>query len=231
MGLRLDAGMTNAVDYGALGFTASVDDVASLLALTRAEAIDLIRARDLPSLLLSAPTPSSPAGFRVHVDEVRALAERRSLGTLTVDERVRAVTQARLRDYLAARPPVEDYDEAIESGHALWGRALGGRRTLNIQADAVVRFFEEIDPRIALTESSIAMTLERIGGVKVRGVIPWSTPGGKQRWATMYRVPQSLLDGGSEDLLVRDVTAGQREPGEEVRRRPGSAAHVVGKAW
>jgi hypothetical protein len=218
-------------DYAALGFTLTVNDAAELLSLTRAETLDLIRARDLPSLLLSSPTPMSPATFLLHVDEVRALAGRMESQELTSDERIRSLTQARLRDYLAACPPVDDYDEAIECGHPLWGRVLGGRRTLNVRADAIRDFFARIDPLMSMTESSIAMTLERLGGVKVRGVVPWATVGGKQRWATMYRIPQSLLDGDSEDVLVRDVTAGQREPGEEVRRRPGSAPMVNGNPW
>lgn len=223
--------MSTPPDYAELGFTVTVDDAAELLKLTRAETIDLIRARDLPSLLLPSPTPASPATFLVHVDEVRALAARLERRRLNTDERLRALTQSRLREYLLARPPMEDYDDAIQHGHPVWGRALGGRRTLNVRADAVREFFAEADPLSALTESSIAMTLERLGGVKVRGVVPWSDRGGKQRWATMYRIPQSLLDGDSEDLLVRDVTAAQREPGEEVRRRPGSAPFVVGDPW
>lgn len=223
--------MSTGPDYAALGFTVTVDDAAELLKLTRAETLDLIRARDLPSLLLPSPTPASPATFLVHTDEVRALAARMARRALNSDERLRALTQSRLREYLRARPPMEDYDEAVESGHPVWGRALGGKRTLNVQADAIRRFFEEKDPLSALTESAIAMTLERLGGVRVRGIVPWSSRGGKQRWATMYRIPQSLLDGDSEDLLVRDVTAGQRESGEQVRRRPGSTPLVVGDPW
>lgn len=223
--------MNASPDYAALGFTCTVDDVAELLELTRAEAIDLIRARDLPCLLKSASTPAHPATFLVHADEVRALAHRKEHGLLSSDERLRAVTQVRLREYLQAMPPVEDYDEAIEFGYPLWGRASGGKRTLNVRPDAVQAFLLDRDPLCGATVSAIVMTLERLGAVKVRGVVPWSQQGGKQRWGTMYRVPQSLLDGDSLDLLVRDVTASQREPDEEVRRRPGSTPFVVGEPW
>jgi len=223
--------MATVPDYAALGFTATVDDAAEMLSLTRAELLDLIRARDLPSLLLPSPTPIAPAAFRVHVDELRALADRLANRELSVDERIRALTQTRLREYLTACPPVEDYDEAVECGLALWGRTSGGRRTLNVSPSAVRAYVELLDPETTLTDSAIAMTLERLGGVKVRGVIPWSTPGGKQRWGTLWRIPQSLLRGDSEDDLVRDVTANQREPGEEVRRRAGSATLVMGKPW
>ena len=218
-------------DYAALGFTVTVDDAAEVLKLTRAETLDLIRARDLPSLLLSAPTPAAPAGFRIHVDELRALAERLASRELTVDERIRTLTQARLREYLAANPPVESYDEAAEYGMPLWGRTSGGRRTLNVFASAIRAYVETLDPLATLTESAIAMTLTRLGGVKVRGVIPWSTPGGRQRWAAMYRVPQSLLDPGNETAVARDVTSSQRDPEEEVRRQAGSAPMVNGRPW
>lgn len=225
--------MVNLPDYAAMGFTVTVDDAAEVLSLTRAEVLDLIRARDLPSLLLPAPTPIAPAGFRIHVDELRALAERIQNRELTVDERIRALTQSRLREYLVACPPVDDYDEAAEFGVALWGRTSGGRRTLNVFASAVRSYVESIDPQTTLTESAIAMTLQRLGGVKVRGVIPWSTPGGKQRWSAMYRIPQSLLRPHDEDetAVARDVTASQREPGEEVRRQAGSTPLVNGKPW
>lgn len=225
--------MVTAPDYAAMGFTVTVDDAAELLKLTRAEVLDLIRARDLPSMLLAAPTPAAPAAFRIHVDELRALAERVANRELTVDERIRALTQTHLREYLAACPPVEDYDEAAECGLPLWGRTSGGKRTLNVFASAVRNYVEMLDPQTTLTESAIAMTLQRLGGVRVRGVIPWSTPGGKQRWATMYRIPQSLLPAGAADetAVARDVTMPQREPGEEVRRQAGSAPFVNGNPW
>jgi hypothetical protein len=223
--------MNASPDYAALGFTYTVDDAAEVLNLTRAETLDLVRARDLPSLLMSASTPTHPATFLIHADEVRALAYRREHSLLSSDERLRAVTQVRLREYLKAMPPVEDYDEAIEFGYPLWGRTSGGKRTLNVRPDAVQTYLLGQDPLCGATTSAVIMTLERLGAVKVRGVVPWTTQGGKQRWGTMYRIPQSLLDGDSLDLLVRDVTAGQREPGEEVRRRPGSDPYVVGNPW
>lgn len=223
--------MVTSPDYAAMGFTATVDDAAEMLSLTRAETLDLIRARDLPSMLMAAPAPTMPAAFRVHIDEVRALAERMKKRELTVDERIRVLTQARLRDYLTANPPVESYDEAAEFGMPLWGRTSGGRRTLNVFASAIRSYVETLDPQTTLTESAIAMTLTRVGGVKVRGVIPWSTPGGKQRWAAMYRVPQSLLQPEDETAVARDVTMSQREPDEEIRRQAGSEPMVNGNPW
>lgn len=214
-----------------MGFTVTVDDAAEALSLTRAEVLDLIRARDLQSMLLAAPTPASPAAFRIHVDELRALAERIENREISVDERIRALTQTRLREYLAARPPVDDYDEAAECGTALWGRSVGGKRTLNVFASAVRGYVEMLDPHTTLTESAIAMTLQRLGGVRVRGVVPWSAPGGKQRWATMYRIPRSLLRPEDETAVAADVTLSQREPGEEVRRPAGSSPYVNGQPW
>lgn len=214
-----------------MGFALTVDDAAGMLSLTRAEVLDLIRARDLPSLLLAAPTPLAPAAFRLHHDEVRRLAERMANRELTVDERIRALTQTRLREYLAANPPVQDYDEAVEYDAPLWARSAGGKRTLNVFASSVRKYVESLDPMTTLTESSIAMTLERMGGVKVRGVVPFSAPGGKQRWGAMYRIPQSLLHREDETALARDVTMSQREPEEEFRRSPGSAPMVNGNPW
>lgn len=223
--------MVTSLDYGALGFTATVDDAAEVLALTRAETLDLIRARDLPAVLLPSPTPASPATFLIHPEQLRLLMQDRVGHGLSPDERIRALTQTRLRQYLQSCPPVDDYDEALEFGLPLWGRAAGGRRTLNVFARAIQTYVESLDPLTTLTESAIAMTLTRLGGVKVRGVVPWSTVGGKQRWSTMYRIPQSLLRGEDELAIAAEVGRSQREPGEEVRRPAGSAPHVVGQAW
>lgn len=223
--------MDTGVDYAALGFTVTVDQAAELLKLTRAETLDLIRARDIVTLLPSAPTPTSPAGFLMHWAAVQDLASRRGKKTLTSDEGVRSFVQPLLRRYLEARSPLDDYDEATETGYPLWGRAMGGVRTLNIRVDAVIEFAMAEDPLRSITSSAIEMTLERIGAVRVRGVIPWGKRGGKQRWGTLWRIPQSLLHGEDADALVRDVTSGQREPEEEVRRRPGSAPLVNGQPW
>lgn len=216
--------MNERPDYRSLGFVLTAGDVAEVLECTTAQTLDLLRAGDISALITSTAGPMTPLMFLFHPDEARHAQVRRTHDLVTADETVRGLVQQVLRDYLADVPPVEDYDVALETNAPLWGSSRNGR-TLNVRTDAVLAYRRRTDGRVPVTTSGVEATLDRLGALRVRGLVPAATPGGKQRWGTWWRVPPSLLAGEDEDALAADLVYGVRDPDEEVRRRAG--AHAV----
>ncbi len=207
-----------------MGFALTAGDVAEVLSCTTAQTLDLLRSGDISALITSSAGPMTPLMFLFHPDEARHARFRKVHDLVTADETVRGVVQQVIREYLAAMPPVDDYDVALATDSPLWGSSKNGR-TLNIRTHAVVAYRQRTDGRVPVTSSGVDAALERIGALRVRGLTPAATPGGKQRWGMWWRIPPSLLDGENEDTLATDLLCGVREPDEEVRRRAG--AHVM----
>lgn len=204
------------------GFTFTTDDAADVLGVATAEVVDLIRVGTLPALTW-APSPMAPLRFFLRPESVTAYARRRELDTLLADETVRPVALRALRSYLERFPPTDDYDLAVETRRPLWGSTRNGR-ALHIRTADVVAAHDDV--RAVLTESGLVNALERVRAVRIRGVVPASERGGKQRWGGWWRIPTSLLDGLDSDAAAADMLQGVVESGERLTRRGAGSAFL-----
>lgn len=218
--------MTDQPDYGSLGFALTTGDVAEVLSLTLAETLDLVRAHQMTVLVV----PSGGIGgleFRYHPDEVSAFAHRKVTEQLPADATVHALVQAALRRYLAEVSPVADYDDALHMNAPLLGATRTGE-ALHVRVDGLLEHHRgHSTSGMPLTISGIENTLSHLGALRVRGVVPANDRGGKQRWATWWRIPLSLLHGDDESSTAADLVGGVREPGEEIRRRGAGSPYLA----
>lgn len=217
--------MIDSMDYEALGFRLTLTDVAEVLEITRAEVLDHVRASELPVLWLPVLSGAYPrAEARFHPNAVGALAARLKQGSQTADARNRVRAQDLLRRYLAATPPTDDYDEALSRNLPLLASTRLRRAALHVRAEALAEFQASEGVAAPMLRSSLAHALEGIGAVRMRGVVPASERGGKQRWGTWWRVPESVM-GADEQAAMVDAVCGVRD-GEEVTRSGSGSWHL-----
>lgn len=209
--------MDTTIDYDALGFRLTTGDVAEVLECRSAEVLDLVRAGEMAFLALPAQEgPFIELRLRFHPEEVERFLVRRKRGEEAATTRVAARVQRLLRAYLKAVPSTEDYDEAREQGRPLVGSTKHGD-ALHVEARALIEYVERVHPDEMLTEVAVNSAMQAVGALVKRGVVPASTPGGRQRWGKWWRIPPSVA-GASESATVTDVVSGVRG-GDEMERR------------
>ena len=203
-----------------VGYPLSITD-ASVLAKTTPDKIrDFVRAGLVPCLLFR--DGSHTEWF--NAEDVRELAETLlniSEGTMT-ERRVHEIGDA-VREYLAAFPPLAEYDVAVSDGMPVLARSHSGALYAHVQAKQVARFAENNlpDKPSAWLETSVEHALKAMGAVRMRGVRP--VTGGPQRWHYWWRLPLSMWSASPELVtLIEGLSA--REPGERVTVRGGSPA-------
>jgi len=203
-----------------VGYPLSITD-AALLAKVKPEKIrEFVHAGLLPCLVFR--DGSHTEWF--NADDIRDFVDLLAgIKDASMEERrVHEVGEA-LRAYLAALPPLAEYDVAAAEGTPVLARARSGRIHAHVQPAAVARWAEvNLGQRFpaATLETSVAATLKSLGAVRMRGLTPIT--GGPQRWHYWWRLPLTFWSASPElSTLLEGLTA--REPGEELAVRSGVA--------
>jgi hypothetical protein len=176
----------------------TIDDAREVLDLDDiAQVADLVRAGALRALL----TKDADFGLMFHPDELAAYDAERQRGQAGVPEVSTAVrAQGIIRAYLAARPPLDGYNQAVLQQRPL-RVAVKGRSVLGVQVAALLEFHNRSDAvqlqqAAPITSGSLTAALERIDAVRMRGFIAEADRGTSvQRWAWWWRLPDSLVEG------------------------------------
>jgi hypothetical protein len=139
-----------------------------------------------------------------------------------VERRIHEIGDA-LLEYLAANPPLAEYDVALAERMPVLARARSGRIHAHVQPDALARWAELHSARrwpAATLEPAVTATLEKLGAVRLRGLTPLT--GGGQRWHYWWRLPTSYWSVSPDlESVIEGITA--REPDEQVSTRGGTA--------
>lgn len=213
------------IDYAALGFRLTLADAARVLELKSEEVIDLLLCGELTALVTSGSESARSTRVRLHPDEVAAYAQRRRAGLLTADTHNLRRVHTLLRDYLAARPPVDSYAEALSGGHPLRGvpRRATDPDPVYVRPEALAEFHASRGGEFPVPASLVGRGLETLGAVRARGVTAKADQGsGKQRWAYWYRLPLALSRPFREHDLAPGLLGRTRDPEEEVRLAGGA---------
>ncbi|HYF72002.1 MAG TPA: hypothetical protein VD864_04225 [Nocardioides sp.] len=207
------------LDYEALGFTLTPEEAARRMDTTPGQLRDLIRNNELHFLVVASGDPLRPLTIRIHRDEPQAYLDRKQRELDTVDDRNRLRVTEALRRYLAEVPAVENYDDAVELGAPLLASTREGE-AVHISPAALSDFCARTrkGSEAVLTITSIEGALPALRALRKRGVIPADSRGGKQRWGVWWRIPSSLLPGGTDDQMVDDMLNGVAD-GERLSRR------------
>jgi hypothetical protein len=210
--------MTADIDVEALGFTLTIGDAAKVLDTTPDQIRDLIRTRVVTYIVASDMTGQRQAIIRFHPGALAAYKAIKLRGDMPAD-RANAVRVARyLREYLEELEPEDEYEQAVFKRTPMMVSLKRGPRVA-ISIGSFVEHMQEY-AGVTLVPSVVEDALQRIGAVAKRGVIPYGERGGKQRWATWWIVPNSMLSGVAEndDQLLADVHGASLDTGEPVHR-------------
>lgn len=200
-------------NYAALGFVLTVDDAQEVLELScPGEVYDLVRAGVLAALYLDG-------AVLFHPEELTAFdfLRRRDLTDPTVRIALRA--QAVIRAYLAARPPLPDYDEAVLRQSPLLV-AVKRRSVVCVQESALMAFHNgsdavQLHQDVPITSVSLRSGMEQVGMLRMRGFVAEADRGsGAQRWTWWWRLPDSLVSDVLPEVgLVLHEGEGARSTG------------------
>lgn len=197
-------------------FTLTAGRAARTLNMTRTELLDLTRSGCAFALLVppSLTTDRPPLRYAPGLlADIRDRLESRTDELRAAEIRVVAVA---LRAYLAERPPLEVYDQAVKEGRPVLGRNNSGHILAHVQWDVLVSWVQRAAPLAgpaahAAMPSHAALALERLGCIQVRGVR--AVGDGRQRWHTWWRVPRSMWSPtGQWDSDIADWPALRGEP-------------------
>lgn len=210
--------------HEARSFPLSITDAVTLTELTPAQLRTYVGAGLLPCLI-------EKHGANVEWFNPEDLAELRSLVEGKADaarEERRAIDAAEgLRLYLAAQPPLADYDRAIETHSPVLARSRSGKLHAHVQSGPVAEWLARHHPEYptATIETTLMQSLVSLGASRVRGITP--AVGGPQRWHNWYRLPLHVW-AASPDLETLIMSMGTaREDGEVVTRRGGQPPELA----
>jgi hypothetical protein len=198
------------------GYTLTATETAELAEVTLPRLRSLVAGGLLPCLLWH--TASGDEWF--HPDDVRTLRELLSTKAEAAKSERRVMdTSEAIQRYLVERPPIGDYDQAIERGFPVIARSRAGRLHAHVQADVLASWVEANHPELptASIEMSLASTLVELGAPRIRGLS--ALYGGGQRWHYWYRLPLHMWSASPDLASMLHSMAGGREDGERVVRR------------
>ena len=206
------------------GYTLTATETADLAEVTLPRLRSLVAGGLIPCLLWH--TEGGDEWF--HPEDVRTLQGLLSAKAEAAKSERRVMdTSEAIQRYLAERPPVGDYDQAIERGFPVIARSRSGRLHAHVQADTVAKWVEANHPELptATIETTLAPTLAELGAPRIRGLS--SLYGGGQRWHWWHRLPLHMWSASPELASMLHSMAGAREDGEQVTRRGGQPPHLA----
>lgn len=215
-------------NLAALGFTLDVRAAARAADTTPGQILDAVRVGFIKYLVDSNGTDPAAARLLFLPEWVRDFHER-------MRDQTRGVVQANVmsaellvREYLAAMPVLDDYDQAFATGSPLYGRSRHGLKP-HVRPASLITWARDRG-KVPPTRSIVEQMLERIGGARVRGIIPAASEDGRQRWATWWRIPDSMLPDYAEReaIVAADAVRGTViETGERVTSMEGKPVLVA----
>lgn len=198
------------IDYDQMGFRLTLADAATVLEMSPEEVSDLVLCGELAALVLSEAGTGRArlARVRLHPDEVAAYDRRRRAGAVTADAHNVRRVRTLLREYLAARPPLDSYEAAILNGSPVRvaTRRHGVVPPVNVSPEFVAAFSEG-SGGFPIPASVVVRGLEALGAVPVKGWIALADRGqpGKQRWKRWYRLPGALTRPFEEHTVAASM--------------------------
>lgn len=192
----------------------SMTDAVELSGATPGQLRDFARAGLLPCLTERAPggeewfNPDDLAEVKLTFSTIA--------NAPTDERRVHNVGEA-LRRYLEARPPLADYDAALESGSPVLARSKSGTTYAHVHPQVLADWADVHCPDLPASWilGPVRAALKLLGAAQVRGIRP--VTGGDQRWHTWYRLPVSIWAATPEVQTLLQGLGGAREFGEKTR--------------
>jgi len=218
-------------------FTLTTIEAAKALDTTPTQLRHLVRSGLLGYYAPADLSGKSQVRMLFSLDQLLAYRDARKRGDIPVDRTNTANVADYLREYLDELEPSDDYDEAMFQRRPLLASSKSGPQVY-IKVESFVEHMAEY-AGVTLVPSLVEKSLEYLGAIRRRGVIPLADAGSaKQRWATWWRVPPFFLRGNDTDeqlgaSILRSVIPGERvkRTRELPRDEAGQITSPIGKTY